>query len=111
MTKSEREELIKAMKDYISPISLHDDIRDTDFIVLEADRVFDYIRHFQFKGDEDSKMAPNWEAECTRLSEQCDCLRKVIEELQHVIDTKYGDYDRLRLIVSHIETLTGRKFK
>lgn len=108
MTSTERENLIESMKNDITPISLHDNIRDKDFIVLEADRVFDYIRHFQF---EDTKMEPNWEAECKRLYNERECLHKTIEELQHVIDTKCGDYERLRLVVSHIETLTGRKFE
>lgn len=112
MTRSEREELIEYLRSNVSGCVI--DV-DNDYpimserILFRAEDVFKAIRGFI--RDEDMKAQPNWEAECKRLRNECECLHKAIEELQHVIDTKYGDYERLRLIVSHIETLTGRKFE
>lgn len=114
MTKFEREELIEHLRDNVhmtqeatfSPSS--NEPTGIRYIFAVED-VFKAIRGFI--RDEDTKAQPDWEAECKHLRNECECLHKVIEELQHVIDTKYGDYDRLRLIVSHIETLTGRKFE
>lgn len=114
MTKSEREELIEYIRTNVrmtqeatfSPSSNEPmGIR----YIFPVEDVFKAIRGFI--RDEDTKAQPNWEAECKRLYNERECLHKTIEELQHVIDTKCGDYERLRLVVSHIETLTGRKFE
>lgn len=111
MTKDERIELIDAIAknvpQYFADIKTPDGIEGC--LVLKEEDVRKVIRGFV--SENDMKAQPNWEAECKRLREQCDCLCKHVEELQHIIDTKCGDYDRLRLIVSHIETLTGRKFE
>lgn len=111
MTKDERIELIDAIAknvpQYLAHIETSNGIEDC--LVLKEEDVRKVIRGFV--SENDMKAQPNWEAECKRISERRDCLLKHVEELEHIINTKCSDYDRLRLIVSHIETLTGRKFE